>query len=177
MTNADVHPAASEPNSIAPMALDTNQWKIDLNDLHSGDMRLDFSVRTFDDDEEPEITGLAIGAAGRTAHTGRRALGVMTAMLLVVGLGFAALRGRPALQRAYASARSSSAKPTVVAVTAVQAAQAAPAPSPVIVAAPAPAPSPAPVAKDTVPTMSANALPNAPKAKRVRGPAPKKAPK
>lgn len=174
MTNADVHPAASEPNSIAPMALDTNQWKIDLDDLHSGDMRLDFSVRTLNEDagdEDPEISGLVIAAVPRT---GRRVLGVMTAMLLVAGLGLAAFRGRPALQRAYASARSSSAKPTVVAVAAVQA---APAPSPVIVAAPAPAPSPAPVAKDTVPTMNANALPNAPKAKRGRGPGPKKAPR
>lgn len=46
MTNFDLEPslepAASEPNSIAPMALDVNPWEIDLHNLHSGE-RLDLS--------------------------------------------------------------------------------------------------------------------------------------
>ena len=161
MTNHDVHPAASEPNSIAPMALDTNQWKIDLNDLHSGDVRLDFSVRPVDDEDDLEIPGVAFSRP----RTGRRIVGVMTAMLVVAGLGFAAFRGRPALQRAYASASARSApaaKPAVVAVTALQAPP-APAPvAPIVLAAPS-----TPVAVDTMPTMSANALPNA-KAEKVK---------
>ena len=167
MTNDEVSPATSEPNSIAPMALDTNQWKIDLNDLHAGDMRLDFSVPTFTDDD-----GDAIPTA--PSRTGRRVLGVMTAMLVVAGLGFAAFRGRPALQRAYASSSASwhaPAKPAVVAVTALQAAPTpASAPSP---PAAEPTPTPLPVvatpASPAVPTFDANALPNAPKVKR--GPA------
>jgi len=171
MTNDDISPATSEPNSIAPMALDTNQWKIDLHDLHAGDVRLDFSVPTFADED-------ADAFPKAPSRTGRRVVGVMTAMLLIAGLGFAAFRGRPALQRAYASSSASwrapakpatPAKPAVVAVTALQAAPTPASPPPAAEPAPAPVPVVAAPAAPAVPTFDANALPNAPKAKR--GPA------
>jgi hypothetical protein len=166
MTSYDADPASSEPSSIGPMALDTNQWKIDLDDLHSGE-RFDFSIPPhLDDDEE-------VASPTRRPRTGRRVLGVMTAVVLVAGLGFAAFRARPFLQRATASM----AAPARVGQTTTAPAAPPVVAAPVVAAPPVPAPpavaqeTPSAAAKaikgqQAIPTFSPNALPNAPKAKR-----------
>ena len=172
MMSYDVDPAASEPHSIAPMAYDTNEWKIDLNNLHSG-VRFDFSVPTHDDD------GVDVGLPARPRRTaGRRVLAVMSTVMLVAGLGFVAFRARPLFQHATASSRVAQtiAKPApVVAVTPVTPVTPAP-PAPIAQAVAVATPEPPVVAAKPakgkaakaagIPTFSASDLPNAPKAKR-----------
>jgi hypothetical protein len=167
MTNHDVDPAASEPNSIAPMAFDTNRWTIDLNNLHTGE-RFDFSIPKHANDDDDVPTAL------RGPRRGRRVLGAMTAVALVAGLGCAAFFARPSLQRALASSTSRVAQTTMTASPAPLAPPVAPAP-PVVAATPVPAAPPPPVAIPTpapsaqgkaakaIPTFSTSALPNAPK--------------
>ena len=141
-------PVSSMPNSIAPYALDT------FGADSGSDIPFDLDVPL---DAESDADVLAF-----RPRRGRKVLKVMTALVVVAGLGFAALRGRPALQRALASrdgARTSQAA----------AAQPPPAPSPVQAAPPPPA---APIASQAIPTMTATALPNVP---NVQTPAEKKA--
>ena len=158
--------AASEPNSIAGMALDTNQWKIDLNDLHAGDVRLDFAVPTFADDADAGVeldTPDASEVAGLKPRGGRRLLAAMVGLVVVAGLGLAAIAGRPALVRASAgwNAPQTMAVAAPAKLAAVIAAKTVDAPPHAI----ASAPDPSAAATQAVPTMNANALPNAPKAK------------
>jgi hypothetical protein len=181
MMNQDVEPASSEPNSISPVACDVGRWEIDLRNLRSGE-RMDFSVPHYTATQEQRalraeeldaidlasLDGLPHVSPGahsaRSSHLGRNLMGAMTAMLLVVGLGFVALRGKPAMQHALAS---SDAKSSIAETTpAGQAGQAAPV---VVAAAPVPAPPPAPVvaaasvapSPPAVATLSAADLPNA----------------
>lgn len=135
MTNHDVDPAEAEPNSIGPTAFDTNQWKIDLDDLHSG-VRFDFSV-------PPQVDGDDLGLPSEAPRRGRRVLGVMAAVAVVAGLGVAAFVVRPSLQRAAASSRVAQttmiAAPPVVVPPPVIAAPPAQPPAPAVQATPAPA--------------------------------------
>ncbi len=160
MTNHDVESAASEPNSIAPMALDVNLWEIDLRNLKStGDEPLDLLLGAPPAYAEPEPT-MVLPRVQRRAV--RRVLGAMTTVALIAGLGCATFFARPSVERAFASSNTKSR----VAMTTTIAA-------PVPVAAPSvtPVPNAVPVAATpaavvpAVPTLSANDLPNAPKTK------------
>ena len=125
-------PVSSMPNSIAPLALD-NFIPFDLD-------------APIDAESDAEVQAFRPRRA-------RKLLGVMTAMIVVAGLGFAAFRAKPALQRALASRGGGHSAP----VTAV-ATEAKPPAAPV---APAPVPAPAPVSTEAIPTITATALPNA----------------
>ena len=172
MSNHDVDAASSEPNSIAPMALDVGRWEIDLRNLRSGE-RMDFSIPHFEEEEDVghdshvALSGEVPAVLPRRSPVARRVFGAMTAMLLVAGLGFAAFRGRTTLQRTFANASAR----TRLAQTSTPVTVAAP-PPPVAAAPPPnasvvvpPAPPPAPVvaadAPPALPTLSASQLPNA----------------
>ena len=88
---------------------------------------------------------------------GRKVLKLMTALVVIGGLGFAGFLGRPAVQRALAS-RGHTSSVTAEAKVTTPAPSPAPAPQPSVPAAPA-APAPAPA--DAVPTLGAASLPNA----------------
>ncbi|MDB5214582.1 MAG: hypothetical protein JWO86_2509 [Myxococcaceae bacterium] len=117
-------PVASTPNSIAPFALDSFDIDVALDSSSGADL-VAFRPRR-----------------------GRTVLKVMTALVVIGGLGFAGFLGRPAVQRALASRGHASSVTADAKVT--------PTP-PAPVAAPAPSPAPA----DAVPTLGAASLPNA----------------
>jgi hypothetical protein len=126
-------PVASTPtpNSIAPLALDSFDIDVALDSNSDADM------------------------AAFRPRRGRRVLKVMTALVVVGGLGFAGFLGRPAVQRALASRGHTSSVAEEVKVTPPPA-QHAP-----VVAPPTPAAAPAPAPSDAVPTLGAASLPNA----------------
>ncbi|MDB4934850.1 MAG: hypothetical protein JWP87_1822 [Labilithrix sp.] len=134
-------PVSSVPNSFPPLALDTFGL-----DSHTGAaLPLDFDA-PIDADSDADLLALR-------PRRGRKIFGVLTAMIVVAGLGFAAFRAKPALQRALASRDGGGA-----ARVAVEAKPVAPVQPPApVVAAPARVPPPA----EAVPTMSLTALPNA----------------
>ena len=114
------------PNSIAPLAFDT--------------------FAQLDDVELSEEEKHAF-----RPRRGRKVFGVMTALIVVAGLGYAGVRARPAVQRALASRGATHIAPP------------APAPPSVVAAPPPVTPAPtAPAPAITVPTMVASALPNVP---------------
>jgi hypothetical protein len=127
-------PVPSMPNSIAPLALDS----------YGTDVPFDVDV-PFDTESDPDVLAFR-------PRRGRTIFRVMTALVVVTGLGIAAFRGRPMLQRALASRTAAKAAPAVV-VTAP--------PAPVLVAPPAipiVSPEPAPA----IATLSTTSLPDAP---------------
>jgi len=131
-------PVASTPNSIAPLAID------------SFGLEPSASSEPFDIDVALDGDSDADVAAFRPRR-GRTILKLMTALVVIGGLGFAGFLGRPAVQRALASRGHTSS------VTAeAKATPPAPAPQPAVTAA-APVPAPA----DAVLTLGAASLPNA----------------
>lgn len=131
---------ASTPNSIAPLAIDSFGLE-----PSGGDMPFDIDV-ALDADSDADV-------AAFRPRRGRKVLKLMTALVVIGGLGFAGFLGRPAVQRALASRGHTSSVTAEAKVIA---------PSPAIPPAPiaaAPAPSPAPA--DAVPTLGAASLPNA----------------
>lgn len=144
-------PDSVVPSSIAPLSLDA----------YGTNSPFDIEVPT-GAESDPEV--LAFRPRG-----GKKILGVMTAMLVVAGLGFGAFRGAPLLQRTLASAGGGAksapavleAKPVAPVVTPAARAPVAP------VAA---AEAPATAAAAAIPTLDTTALPNA-----VLTPAEKKA--
>ena len=133
-------PPPSMPNSIAPLAFDT--FGLDSN--AGDDIPFDLDVPI---DAESDADVLAF-----RPRRGRKILGIMTAMIVVAGLGFVGFRATPALQRAIAS-RDGGRSARVAAEAKPQAA-----PPP----APAPAAAPPPATPEAIPTILATALPNAP---------------
>lgn len=79
-------PVSSMPNSLAPIAFDATA----------------LDLRAFDASVELDADGDADVEAFRPRR-GRKIFGVLTAMVVVAGLGFAAFRAKPALQHALAS--------------------------------------------------------------------------
>jgi hypothetical protein len=179
----DVEPALSEPNSIAPMAMDVNLWEIDLKNLRSGE-RMDFSVvcplvtsGSADADERAEPGPTMLVRRDAPKSRAGRVFGVMTLMAIVAVLGIAGFRGRSTLKHAFASA---TARTRVAQTTMTTAAPPsppppvvqAPAPPPAaptpVAAAPAAAPQPAAATPSSPPTLSTSDLPNAKPAKKKR---------
>jgi hypothetical protein len=117
------------PNSITPLAFDTFATESSA-DLGSPDSACELDA---------EVLALR-------PRRGRKILGVMTALVVVAGLGLAAFRAKPTLQRALASRDGAR-----VAITTE--ARVAPTPA---------APSPAPAPPRVIPTVLASALPDAP---------------
>ena len=130
-------PVASTPNSIAPLAIDS----FGLETSTSDDVPFDIDV-ALDGGSYGDVQALR-------PRRGRKILKLMTALVVIGGLGFAGFLGRPAVQHALASRGHASSVTADVKVT-----PPAPAPPPVA-AAPAPAPA------DTVPTLGAASLPDA----------------
>jgi hypothetical protein len=140
-------PVSVVPNSVAPLAIDMYGL-----DSHAGtDHPFDLAV-PIDAESDADFQALR-------PRRGRKIFGVLTAMIVVAGLGFAGFRATPALQRALASRGGGRAARVTVEAKPV----APPVQPPASVAAPpaAPAAAPAPAPVDAVPTMSAAALPNA----------------
>lgn len=131
-------PVPSVPYSIAPLALDNS----------GPDFALDVD---FDAASDPDVLAFR-------PKRGKALFRILTALVVVAGLGFAAFRGKPLVQRALASraAAASNATPAAVAV--------APARLPIATTPPPaapPAPVPAPEAMQAIATVSLTTLPTA----------------
>lgn len=134
-------PVSSVPNSIAPLTFDTTSRDVPFDVDVPSDLGLDPDVLAF------------------RPRRSKTLLRVTIAVAVVAGLGFAGLRGKPALQRALASRGVSA-----VAAAAGPPPHAAPlavTPPPQITPASVPAPG-APAAAPDVPSMSLMSLPSAP---------------
>lgn len=140
-TDAEPSPPSSAPNSIAPMAFDAQ-----------ANTPFDLEVPT-GAESDPDVLAFR-------PRRGPAVLRVMTAMIVIAGLGFAGVRGKPAITRALAS-RGVPAKPAPAVVVAPPVVVATPAPATPPVAQAAPA-APVPEATPPIPTMSLTSLPSVP---------------
>lgn len=132
---------ASTPNSIAPLAIDSF--------AHAPGSGSDVP---FDIDVALDGDGDSDGdASAFRPRRGRRVLTLMTALVVIGGLGFAGFLGRPAVQRALASRGHTASAAAEAKVT-----PPAPEPPPAVAAG-----APAPVPAEAVPTLGAASLPDA----------------
>jgi hypothetical protein len=110
-----------------------------------------FALDSFDVDVSMDSSSGADVATFRPRR-GRTVLTVMTALAVIGGLGYAGFLGRPAVQRALASHGHTSS----VSADAKATPPTPPPPAPILASPPSPAPA------NTVPTMGAASLPDAP---------------
>lgn len=166
-------PVSAVPNSIAPVALDAAYGEIDLSNLRGAGFS---DVATNLGGNLADLSADASDVRALRPRRGKTIIGALVAVTMVAGLGFAAFRAKPALERAQAASSLQRAPVTVVEPAAPK-----PVDRPPVAATPAPPPEPAaaqpeaPVvnANDAVPTMSAASLPNAPPSKAKKA-APKR---
>jgi len=140
-------PVVATPNSIAPLAIDA------FGSGTSGDSEAELDIDIAIDGESDADVGAFKPRRGRTV------LKVLTALVVLGGLGYAGFVGRPAVQRALAS-RGHASSTAVAAAPQSGATTGATTP---VVATPAVAAAPSPVAAPTsaVPTLGAASLPDA----------------